>query len=272
MFGFMKPGVIQYFMGAFAALFFCVSAMPLQAAVDTKKHMVNFNENQLSVTADRVPLTDLLEEISDRASIEVFVSEDVQPDSVTVNIANRSLEDALKMILRGYNYAGIYQKTDDASWRMTSIKIYPAGRPGGMLRKLSGREKGAPVVRDHRTVTKTVIVSSGQDMITYGGIAGKDGVLVPSMTVPNPEIGVTDSVNKPWFALQKQLERKEFQKYQELRHMQRQVEQTQDPGRQETLALIYADEARKFYEMKQANHNKIEAMKRIEESRELTGQ
>ncbi len=248
--------------------FLCFAGGSLYAAQE--KGSVRFAENRLSVAADKMPLTELLKEISESASINIYVSKDLQPVNVTVNLSDSPLEDALKVILRGYNYAGIYQKNGE-SWQITAVKVYPTGQPGGTLLRLG--DQGSKVIsKDPRAVTKTVIVSSGMDVITYGGIEGNEGILVPSMTVPNPSVGPTDSLNQPWFALQKQLEKKEFEEYQKLKLMHKKVAEADDPEKQETLAIMYADEARKFYDMKQSHLNKIEAMKRISESRELTGE
>ena len=50
---------------------------------------------------------------------------------------------------------------------------------------------------------------------------------------------------------------------------ERKIEAAQDPDRKEAFAMAYADEVEKFYAMKKANLNKIEALKRIYQAREM---
>jgi hypothetical protein len=51
--------------------------------------------------------------------------------------------------------------------------------------------------------------------------------------------------------------------------LERKLEAAQDPDRKEALAMAYADEVEKFHAMKKVHINKIEALKRIYQAREM---
>jgi hypothetical protein len=98
---------------------------------------------------------------------------------------------------------------------------------------------------------------------------GREGLLIPSRTVPAASAAQAPrDLDKPWFKLQKQLEHQENRQYAELLLRQKKIEAAQDAETREALALSYADEVQKFFEIKKANLNKIEGLKRIYQAKQ----
>jgi hypothetical protein len=205
--------------------------------------------------------------------VDVFVARGFQTagGGITLQIAGEPIEEAIRRILAGYSYAAIYVKEGD-DFRIAALKIYPEGQQGAEVVPLfSGGKTPVFEEKNRRGETVTVMVSSGGEVITHGGLE-KSGLLVPSQSVPNPAGDPAAIVNKPWFALQAQLESQEAAKYQELLMLQKRLESATDPDLKKSLTMIYADEVANFHTAKRANLSKVESLKRITQFREMTGQ
>ena len=227
---------------------------------------VSYSDGLLSVKSVNAPFLPVLESIGKATGIEIFVSRDLKPGNISVQIIDEPLEDALKRMLRGLSYAAVYSKDMD-SWRMTALKVFPEGQYSGEIVSLLSQTGNSKMpMKD--TDIKTVLFPSGDEFQTYGKL-GKGGRLIPSRSVPVISDKAVVDLNAPWFMLQKQLERKETRKYEELMLLERKLEAAQDPDRKDALAMAYADEVEKFYTMKKAHLNKIEALKRIYQAREM---
>ena len=244
-----------------AACFFMLNTAQASTGAD-----VNYSNGLLSVKAVKTPLLPVLESIGKAAGVEILVSQDLKPADISIQFADEPLEDALKRVLRGLSYAAVYSKDRD-SWRMTALKVFPEGRYSGEMVSILS-QTGNSKKPAKGTEIKTVLFPSGDEFRTYGKL-GKGGHLIPARSVPNTSDIAAADLNAPWFMLQKQLERKEARKYEELMLFERKVEAAQDPDRKEAFAMAYADEVEKFYAMKKANLNKIEALKRIYQAREM---
>ena len=246
--------------GFFAAFLFILTAQ----AGDRPE--VSYSDGLLSVKAVNAPFLPVLESIAKAAGVEIFVSRDLKPGDISIQFADEPLEEALKRVLRGLSYAAVYSKERD-SWRMTALKVFPEGQYSGKMASLLSQTGNSEMpMKD--TDIKTVLFPSGDEFRTYGKL-GKGGQLIPSRSVPVISNKTVADLNAPWFQLQKQLERKEAQKYEELMLFEKKLEAAQDPDRKDALAMAYADEVEKFYAMKKANLNKIEALKRIYQAREM---
>lgn len=247
--------------GFFAAFFF------LNTARAGDRPEVSYSDGLLSVKAVNTPLLPVLESIGKAAGVEIFVSRNLKPGDISIQITDEPLEDTLKQMLRGLNYAAIYSKDMD-SWRMIALKVFPEGQYSGKMVSLLSQTGNLEMpMKD--TDIKTVLFPSGDEFRTYGKL-GNGGHLIPARSVPNTSDLAAADLNAHWFQLQKQLERKEAQKYEELMLLERKLEAAQDPDRKDALAMDYADEVAKFYDMKKAHLNKIESIKRIQHFRELT--
>ncbi|MBN1380501.1 MAG: hypothetical protein JXA41_02380 [Deltaproteobacteria bacterium] len=257
------------FMAA-AVLYLLVSTPLGHAAV---KH-AGYQDGALSLEATNATVGELLETIARTAGIDIFIARGYQPPESrkTISISGESIEDVLRSILRGYNYAAIYIKEGD-QFRIAAVKIYPEGQRGGEVVPLFS--SGRPPVHEEkgrRGETVSVMVSSTGDLITRGQL-DKKGVLAPSQTsISGNTQGASESLHTPWFALQMQLESQETAKFQEILLLQKKVETAEDPALKQSLSMIYADEVAKYYAVKKANLNKIEALKRITQFKDMTGQ
>jgi len=232
-----------------------------------------YEGGNLTLDARKATVGELLETIARTASVDVFIAKGFQTkaEALTLQFEGEPLEDAIKRILAGYSYAAIYEKEGN-DFRIAALKSYPEGGVSGAVVPLfTGGRTPIYEEKTRRGETVTVLVSAGGEMITQGGI-GKRGALVPSQSIPNPAINPAETLQKPWVALQLQLESEEMAKFSDLLLLQKRLDGAQDPELKKSLALIYADETSKFYAAKRANFNKVESLKRITQFREITGQ
>jgi len=99
---------------------------------------LTIEEERLWVSADRVPLRELLYRLSDY-DITIRIDPTINPD-VTASYENRDLEDGLKSILRPLNSVFIWQPTPAASdrqaeprYRLAAIQIFKPGEKDRMV-------------------------------------------------------------------------------------------------------------------------------------------
>lgn len=230
-----------------------------------------YKDGRLTLDAEQTPLSQVLEIISKSVGVDIFVSKGFNPGNVSIQVTNQPLEDALKSMLRGYNYAAVYTKEGDV-FRITALKIYNEGQQGGeVLPLFTGGRQTVFTEETARGETRTVMVNSGGEVITHGGL-NKKGVLAPSQTEIDPGAVQTGAMQSPWFAMKVQLEQQEMEKFQELQMLKKRLDSTDDPQKKKALSMVYADEMSKFYTMKKANTNKVEALKRITQFKDMTGQ
>lgn len=246
----------------------CVSCL-LTAGVAKAgtKPVVTYSDGRITLKADKSPLLPLLESIAKATNIEIFITKDIKLGDISVQIVNEPLETVFKAILREYSYAAVYYKDGDL-WRITSLRIYPEGKYSGEAVSISPGSRSSDLYKGTGEA-KTVLFRDSEEIMTYGSPAS-GGLLVPSRSVPKPSEQATAQVNTPWFRLQKQLEREEARQYEKLMHHKRKLEATQDPDKKEALLMAYTKELEKFYAMKKAHLNKIEALRRIQTVRELS--
>lgn len=251
-----------------AALFFQVGVAVLHAGV---KPGMAYKEGRLTLEANQAPLLQVLELLSRSAGVDIFIAKGFQTGNVSFQVTDEPLEDALKSIMRGYNYAAVYTKEGD-TFRVAALKIYPAdSQRGDMTQVFTGSRSTAFTETGKRGETKTVLVSSGDDVITHGSLQ-KTCILTPSRMELNVPEGQPAPVSAPWFQMQAQLERQEASQYEELMILQKRLESADNPELKKSLSMIYADQLAKFHTMKRVNLNKVESLKRISQLREITGQ
>lgn len=251
-----------------AVLFFCFGLSNLHAGV---KPGTTYKDGRLTLEATATPLLQVLEILSRSAGIDIFVAKGFQGGNVSCQVADEPLEDALKSILRGYNYAAVYAKEGDA-FRVAALKIYPEGSQRGDMTQIFAGSHSTPFTETGKGgETKTVLVSSGDEVITRGSLK-QSGILMPSRMELNVPEGQPAPVAAPWFQLQAQLERQEAGRYEELMVLQKRLEAAGDPDLKNNLSMIYADQLAKYHALKRVNLNKIEALKRISQHQDITGQ
>ena len=123
--------------------------------------LFDYRNGLFSVRGENVPLLPLLETIAARAGVGIYLFGDI-PSHVTVALEGRSLESALRSLLRGCSHAVVYDETDPAQRivffgpsRASRLAELPEGL-GGRLRlsgELEGRERLAALdaPQDRRT-------------------------------------------------------------------------------------------------------------------------
>jgi len=266
---------VNKFIAVVTGVFLTLAAVCLLVhdATAAIKPGIKYAQGNITLEAKRATVNEVLEAIARTAGIDVFVARGFQPagDSFTFRMVNEPLEDGIKKVLRGYNYAIIYAKEGD-DFRIVALKIYPEGQQGGEVVPLFSGGR-APVYEEkgRRGEIRTVMVNSGGEIITHGNLQ-KKGALTPSQTEIDPLAAPTGSLQSPWFAMKVQLEQQEAEKFQELQMLQKQLDSTSDADRKKALSMVYADEMSKFYTMKRANMNKVESLKRITQFRDMSGQ
>jgi hypothetical protein len=227
----------------------------------------------LTLDAKNATIGELLETLARTAGIDIFVAKGFQTagQTITLQISGEPLEEAIRRILRGYNYAAIYEKEGN-DFRIAALKIYPEGQASGAVVPLfSGGRTPLYEEKNRRSETVTVLVNAGGDIVTRGSAAARRGMVGPSQTEIAGSLPPGEGLQSPWFALQLQQEREEAERFSGLLLLRRQAEAaTDDPKRQQALAMAYADEVAKFQAFKKANWNKVESLKRINQFQEVT--
>jgi hypothetical protein len=251
-------------------LFLClIIHAPANAAI---KDAV-FSGGNLKLEATNASVSEILEAIARKGGIDIFVARGCQfgGDRKSINITGEPVEDVLRSILRGYNYAVIYIKEND-DFRISTLKIYPEGQQDkDVVPLFSSNRLPVSEEKGRRGETVTVTVSAAGEIISNGQL-GRKGLLVPSqLSVSESDMEQAESIHTPWFSLQTQLESQEAAKYQEIMLLQKKLEAANDPALKQALAATYTDEMAKYHATKKANLNKIEALKRITLFKNMTG-
>jgi len=228
---------------------------------------VRYAKGNLTVRAVDTPLTSLLASITEATGIKVFLSTELRHATVSARVVDRELEEGLKSVLRGLNYAVIYRKKGDA-WEISALKIYPPGKHGGPLMAIGNGKKG-PFVSAGKKPAKRVRFYPGDETAAFGR-PGDGGLIAPARTTAADPSNTDRRIqtDTPWFQIQMEQERRESQKYRELTLLKQKLGATRDPDRKAALSMAYAEAVNKFYAMKKAHLNKIEALKRIYRNKE----
>ena len=225
---------------------------------------MSYTDGRLTLSAKQMPLTQVLEELHRLAGIDIFAARGLTTDPISVDLRNEPLEDALKTILRHYNYAAIFVKEGD-SFRITALKLFKEGEQGGEVVPLFAGSPAAVYADSTRNgEMRTVFVSSPRDVTIQGGFQRR-GLLVPSrMTVAQESAGpLPEGLHNPWMAMQADLQTQESEQFQQLLYLQKQLEGAKGAEEQRIAFQLYTDQVAKFQLQKRANVNKIEALKRI---------
>jgi hypothetical protein len=225
---------------------------------------MNYADGRLTMSAKQVPLTQILEDLHRLAGIDIYAARGLSTAQVSVDVRNEPLEDALKSILRGYNYAAIYVKEGE-DFRITALKLFKEGEQGGeMVPLFAGSPASVYADSARNGETRTVFVSSSRDVTIQGGFQ-KRGLLVPSqMTVAEESAGpLPEGLHTPWMAMQADLQTRESEQFQQLLYLQKQLEGAKSTEEKRIASQLYTDQVAKFQLQKRANVNKVEALKRL---------
>jgi hypothetical protein len=256
-----------------ALIILAAGLLCVHAAVAAVQPGVKYADGRLTLEAKNAAVGEILEVIARTAGVDIFVAKGFQTagEKLTFQSDGELLEDALRRILRGYNYAAIYEK-DGNDFRIAALRIYPEGQASGEVVPLfSGGRTAVYEEKGKRGETVTVLVNAGGDIVTHGSALARQGAIGPSQTDLAGTASSTAGLQTPWLALQLQNEQAEAERFNELLMLRRQAEASgTDPQRRQALAMAYADQVAKFQTFKKANMNKVESLKRINHFQEVT--
>ncbi|MEI7670594.1 MAG: STN domain-containing protein [Deltaproteobacteria bacterium] len=223
---------------------------------------IKYRDGRLTLSVKNVPLTRVLEDLYRAAGFDVYMAKGLATGTVSVDVQNQPLEEALKSILRGYNYAAIYVKEGE-DFRITALKLYKEGGQGGELAPLFASRPAATYSEPGRVgETRTVTVSSDGGVTVQGGFT-KRGPLAPSQMIATREDATLPGLNTPWVAMQADIQTRESELFQQLLYLQKQWESAKDSEEKKMAFMKYTDQVSKFQLQQKANVNKVEALKRL---------
>ena len=245
--------------------YFLVITAPLPLAAYTTPD-VEFKDGLLSVKAEKALLVPLLEKIAGAADVDIYISEALKPGQMSIDFQDMPVELAFKKLLIGLSYASVYLK-EGMAWKLTAIKIYSEGQTDSNLVAL---RKSRVLFDEVMQNAPTVVMKDMGQMQTYGGL-GREGLLIPSRTRLKKTLNFNElhASDKPWFALQLQLERDEVRAYEKLMLYQKKIEAEQNQEKRADLCTELCRRSSKIYELKSKNLNKIESLKRISQAKQL---
>lgn len=250
-----------------AALF----AAPGDAAAAVRPG-ANLSEGRLTLEARNATFGEILETLAKTAGVDIFIGRGFQMPAqrLSIRLDGVPFDEALRRLLRGYNYAAIYEKEGN-DFRVAAIRIYPEGQASGAVVPLfSGGRTPIYEEKNRRGETVTVLVNAGGDIVTQGSAAARRGPVGPSQTELSANAPPSAGLDSPWFALQLQNEQAEAERFADLLMLRRQAEAATDQKQRQALAMVYADEVSKFQAFKRANMSKVESLKRINQFQEVT--
>lgn len=92
------------------------------ASASRPEFLFQYKEGMISLNGESIPILPLLEKITEVSSIEIFVIDDIDSRSITVDFKDRPLEDALRSILKGCSYAILYPPFRIIFYKSLNIK------------------------------------------------------------------------------------------------------------------------------------------------------
>jgi hypothetical protein len=225
---------------------------------------IRFSDGYLTINATKTPLIPLLESLSEASGIEILIAEDLGPHEVTANFLNVPLEEALKRMLRGLNHALVYEKRENIL-RLRTLKIYPDGKETGAMIPVTARV-APPDKKARQSEADAVIVRSGEEAFSRSEIHGYSGY------PESPSEHLSPTSSRALVSMQEQLYNKEIEQHQKMLLMSKKAASPRDAEGRDAMNQAVLEEAVRLHQIKSSNLNKVEALKRILESREINPQ
>ncbi|GBC59751.1 hypothetical protein DENIS_0692 [Desulfonema ishimotonii] len=154
-------------------------------AVSDTSDLVTFQENRLTLKAEKKPLGDVLDEIEDRCGVEILGLDERTEEPITFFSEKEPLEKALKRLLRHLevrNYAFEYTRT-----QLRRISVLPESKTAATSVKLPPppRTPPKPAADEKEKVVRVVKVqedsqAEGLDLRTNDIILEYDGARIRS--------------------------------------------------------------------------------------------
>lgn len=117
--------------------------------------VLSFKDNYLSVKVEKIPLGKVLEELGRKANLQIFMDGVIAKETVTIEFKNLLLEEGIRRILQGRNYALTYAdaSSNSALPQVTGIKVVQYGSGTSMTQadrgsSAAGKKKNARPLED----------------------------------------------------------------------------------------------------------------------------
>lgn len=140
---------------------------------------IEIKDNRLTVSADQVPMQDLLKKITAEHGIALRMDPAINPP-ITLSFQNRDLEDGLKSILKPHNHVLFWKPNPDASgapsapvYLLAQIQIFKPGEKGQMIDINPPPKEAAPEPRAV-AVSETQVKIKGNKVFVPVTLAYRD--------------------------------------------------------------------------------------------------
>ncbi len=224
--------------------FFLVITAPLPLASENTPE-VKFQDGLLTVKAEETLLVPLLERIAGAADIVIFVSKEIETAKVSVTFEKQLLEDGIKRILRGFNYAAVYYKVGK-EFRISVLKIYPEGKETGPM--LAVINKSAAAVSE----TKSLQDGSGNFLKE----TMEAHLLVPRRYTSRVK-------DKKLLPMAGRFEASEKKLWDAVKTLETEMDSASDSERKQAMTMALMNKLDAFETLQRSNLNKMEAFYRI---------
>ena len=105
--------------GIFACVCLVVFSTCSFAKASAEPEVFKYKDGFISLKGDGVSFLPLLQRISESTGIQIVIVSHLNPSSISVDMTDKPIEEALKSILKGYSYAAIY--SDGSAGRVNVI-------------------------------------------------------------------------------------------------------------------------------------------------------
>jgi hypothetical protein len=117
----------------FILIFLGVSLLGMQilAWASPGKMVLALDDGRFTVKGNQVPIADLLQEISEASGARIFLFDPIETTRINVDLEARDLQEVLRTILRGHNYALLFGDTEaEKGLRMMVAREHSELQPG----------------------------------------------------------------------------------------------------------------------------------------------
>src|SRR5581483_10252693 len=178
-----------------SAVPFCASATP---GSNGSFHVLVRN-GRLSVSADDVPMSQVLDEISGQANVPIVLNEGVGSIRASFHLDNVSLLEGLQTVLRSCDSFFLYSPDHDKPAGITAVWVYPAGH-GRTLQPVAARPvlPLAEIESDLKDPDPQIRIKAVAAMIDRGGRRALNAV-IHALNDPNDQVR-SETLYSAWAA------------------------------------------------------------------------
>ncbi len=219
------------------------ASLPLAAKTAPE---VKFEDGLLTVKAVKTPLLPLLEKIAATADIVIFVSKELETAKVSVAVEKQRIEEGIKRVLRGFNYAAIYYKVGE-KFRISVLKIYPEGKDTGPMLAVINKSAAA--------YSETRSLQSGSGNFLKETMAAH--LLVPRRYTSRLK-------DKKLLPIAGRFESEEKKLWDAVTKLETKMDSITDPEQKQAMTMALMNKLNAFETLQLSNLNKMEAFYRIQ--------